>query len=30
MPVGRLLMADILLEPHVTPEEVASKCTWSD
>jgi SAM-dependent methyltransferase len=29
-PNGRLQMADILLEPHVTPEEVASKGTWSD
>jgi SAM-dependent methyltransferase len=29
-PGGRLQMADILLEPHVTPEEVASKGTWSD
>jgi ubiquinone/menaquinone biosynthesis C-methylase UbiE len=27
---GRLQMADILLEPHVTPEEVASKGIWSD
>jgi ubiquinone/menaquinone biosynthesis C-methylase UbiE len=27
---GRLQMADILLEPHVTPEAVASKCSWSD
>ena len=27
---GRLQMADILLEPHVTPEEVASKGSWSD
>jgi arsenite methyltransferase len=27
---GRLQMADILLEPHVTPEEAASKGTWSD
>ncbi|MGC1721475.1 MAG: methyltransferase domain-containing protein, partial [Isosphaeraceae bacterium] len=26
---GRLQMADILLEPHVTPEEVASKGSWS-
>jgi hypothetical protein len=30
MPVGRLLMADIFLEPHVTPEEVANKGSWSD
>ncbi len=29
-PGGRLHMADILLEPHVTPAEVASKGTWSD
>ncbi len=29
-PGGRLQMADILLEPHVTPEEVASKGSWSD
>lgn len=29
-PGGRLQMADILLEPQVTPEEVASKGTWSD
>lgn len=27
---GRLLMADILLEPHVTPEEVAFKGSWWD
>ncbi len=27
---GRLQMADILLEPHVTPKEVASKGSWSD
>jgi arsenite methyltransferase len=27
---GRLQMADILLEPHVTPEELAGKGTWSD
>jgi ubiquinone/menaquinone biosynthesis C-methylase UbiE len=27
---GRLQMGDILLEPHVTPEEVASKGSWSD
>jgi len=27
---GRLQMADILLEPHVTPQEVASKGSWSD
>jgi ubiquinone/menaquinone biosynthesis C-methylase UbiE len=27
---GRLQMTDILLEPHVTPEEVASKGSWSD
>ena len=29
-PEGRLLMADILLEDHVTPEEVARLGTWSD
>jgi arsenite methyltransferase len=29
-PGCRLQMADILLEPHVTPEEVASKGSWSD
>jgi arsenite methyltransferase len=29
-PGGRLQMADILLEPHVTTEEVASKGSWSD
>lgn len=29
-PGGRLQMADILLEPDVTPEEVASKGSWSD
>ena len=29
-PGGRLQMADILLEPHVTPEEVATKGSWSD
>ena len=29
-PSGRLQMADILLEPHVTPEEVSSKGSWSD
>jgi SAM-dependent methyltransferase len=29
-PSGWLQMADILLEPHVTPEEVASKGSWSD
>ena len=29
-PGGRLQMAHILLEPHVTPEEVASKGSWSD
>jgi len=27
---GQLQMADILLEPHVTPEEVALKGSWSD
>jgi SAM-dependent methyltransferase len=27
---GRLQMADILLEPHVTPEQVATKGAWSD
>jgi SAM-dependent methyltransferase len=29
-PGGRLQMADILLEPDLTPEEVASKGSWSD
>jgi SAM-dependent methyltransferase len=29
-PGGRLQMADILLEPHVTPEAVASKGSWPD
>jgi SAM-dependent methyltransferase len=29
-PGGRLLMADILLEEHVTPEEVVRLGTWSD
>ncbi len=29
-PVGRFQMADILLEPHVTPDEVATKGSWSD
>jgi ubiquinone/menaquinone biosynthesis C-methylase UbiE len=29
-PGARLQMADILLEPHVKPEEVASKGSWSD
>ena len=29
-PGGRLQMADILLEPHVTQEEVAVKGSWSD
>lgn len=29
-PGGRLLMADILLHDQVTPEEVASKGSWSD
>jgi arsenite methyltransferase len=29
-PGGRLQMADILLEPQVTPEEAAQKGTWSD
>ena len=29
-PGCRLQMADILLEAHVTPEEVASKGSWSD
>jgi ubiquinone/menaquinone biosynthesis C-methylase UbiE len=29
-PGGSLLMADILLEGHVTPEEVARLGTWSD
>jgi arsenite methyltransferase len=29
-PGGRLQMADILLEAHVTPEEVVTKGSWSD
>lgn len=29
-PGGRLQMADILLEDHVTPEELARKGSWSD
>ena len=29
-PGGRVQMADIVLEPHVTPEELAGKGTWSD
>jgi arsenite methyltransferase len=29
-PGGRLQMADILLEPHVTVEELRGKGTWSD
>ena len=29
-PGGRLQMADILLEDHVTPEELARKGAWSD
>jgi SAM-dependent methyltransferase len=29
-PGGRLQMADILLEPNVTPEELAGMGTWSD
>ena len=29
-PGGRLQMADILLELHVTPQEVVSKGSWSD
>ena len=29
-PGGRLQMADILLELHVTPQELASKGSWSD
>lgn len=29
-PGGRLQMADILLEPHVTPDELAGKGAWSD
>ena len=29
-PGGRLQMADIFLEPQVTPQEVASKGSWSD
>ncbi len=30
VPGGRVAMADILLEDHVTPEEVARKGAWSD
>lgn len=29
-PGGRFLIADVLLDDHVTPEEVARKGTWSD
>jgi SAM-dependent methyltransferase len=29
-PGGRFLMADVLLEGHVTPEEVARKGAWGD
>lgn len=29
-PGGRLHMADILLEEHVTPEQLAGTGTWSD
>ncbi len=29
-PGGRLLLADVLLEDHVTPEEVARKGAWSE
>ena len=29
-PGGRLRMADILLEEHITPEQLASMGTWSD
>jgi arsenite methyltransferase len=29
-PGARLQMADVLREPHVTPEEVARKGSWSD
>jgi hypothetical protein len=29
-PDGRLQMAEMLLEPHVTPGEVASRGSWSD
>jgi arsenite methyltransferase len=29
-PGGRLQMADVLLESHVTPEELADKGNWSD
>jgi ubiquinone/menaquinone biosynthesis C-methylase UbiE len=29
-PSGRLQMADILLEPHVTPKEVKTRGSWSD
>ena len=28
--LGRLQLADILLEPKITPEEVAVKGSWSD
>jgi ubiquinone/menaquinone biosynthesis C-methylase UbiE len=30
VPGGRLQMADILLEPHVTESELAAKGEWSD
>jgi ubiquinone/menaquinone biosynthesis C-methylase UbiE len=29
-PGGQLQMADVLLEPQVTPEEAAAKGTWSE
>jgi SAM-dependent methyltransferase len=29
-PGGRLQMADIIVEPHVTPEELKHKGSWSD
>ncbi len=29
-PGGRLQLADVLLEPHVTPEELEGKGAWSD
>jgi ubiquinone/menaquinone biosynthesis C-methylase UbiE len=29
-PGGRLQMADILLEEHITPEQLAGMGTWSD
>jgi ubiquinone/menaquinone biosynthesis C-methylase UbiE len=29
-PRGRLQIADVMLEPHVTPEEVKTRGSWSD